>query len=74
MSQPNIINKQYFKNNESLAVRVKKFRTNYGRNFNLTSATVKRVIEKLRKTGSIADTNTDPSKNKPIKGQYQSSA
>ena len=37
---------EYFKNNESLDT-VRKFRTKYGRNSDLTSSTVNRVIEKL---------------------------
>ena len=46
---------QYFKNNESLAATVRKFSIKYGRNIDLTSSTVKRVIGKFRETGSIGD-------------------
>ena len=46
---------QYFKNNEGLAATVRNFRTKYGRNSDLTSLTVKRLIKKFRKTGSISD-------------------
>ncbi|GFS67711.1 hypothetical protein NPIL_379601 [Nephila pilipes] len=37
---------QYFKNNEGQAATVRKFRTKYGQNSDLTSSTVIRVIEK----------------------------
>lgn len=40
---------------EKLSPTVHKIRTKYGQNIVLTSSTVKRVIEKLRKTGSIGD-------------------
>lgn len=46
---------EYFKNNESLAATVRKFRTKYGRNIDLSSSTVKRLIAKFRNTGSIGD-------------------
>lgn len=46
---------QYFKNNEGLAATVRNFRTKYGRNSDLTSSTVKRLIKKFRETGSISD-------------------
>ncbi|GFT56051.1 52 kDa repressor of the inhibitor of the protein kinase [Nephila pilipes] len=46
---------QYFKNNESLVTIVRKSRTKYGQDSYLTSSLVKRVIEKLRQTGSIGD-------------------
>lgn len=46
---------QYFKNNESLAATVRNFRTKYGRNSNLTSSTVKRLIKRFKDTGSICD-------------------
>ncbi|KAK0166333.1 hypothetical protein PV328_004759 [Microctonus aethiopoides] len=46
---------QYFKNNEGLAATVRNFRTKYGRDSNLNSSTVKRLIKKFRETGSISD-------------------
>ncbi|GFT69960.1 hypothetical protein NPIL_525631 [Nephila pilipes] len=46
---------QYFKNNECLAATVGNFRTKYGWNSDLTSSTVKKVIEKVRQTGSVGD-------------------
>ena len=39
-----IIVEQFFKNNESLVVTVRKFRTKNGRNIDLTLTTVKRVV------------------------------
>ncbi|GFS71830.1 52 kDa repressor of the inhibitor of the protein kinase [Nephila pilipes] len=47
--------KEYFKNYESLAATVRKFRTKYDRNSDLTLSIVKRAIEKFRQTGSIGD-------------------
>lgn len=46
---------QYFKNNETSAATVCKFCTKYVWNIDLTSLTVKGVVEKFRKTGSIDD-------------------
>lgn len=46
---------QYFKNNEGLVAIVRNFRTKYGRNSDLTSSTVKRLIKKFKETGSISD-------------------
>ncbi|GFS88335.1 52 kDa repressor of the inhibitor of the protein kinase [Nephila pilipes] len=39
----------------SLVATVRKFCFKYGRNSDLTSSVVKRVIEKFRQTGSIGD-------------------
>ncbi|CAK9813004.1 hypothetical protein ANTPLA_LOCUS7629 [Anthophora plagiata] len=46
---------QYFKTNEGLAATVCNLRTKYGRNSDVTSSTVKRLINKFRETGSISD-------------------
>ena len=46
---------QYFKSNEVLAATVRNFHTKYGRNSDLNSSTVKRLIKKFRETGSISD-------------------
>lgn len=46
---------EYFKNKVTLVATVRTFRTKYGRNIDLTSSTVKRLIEKFKKTGSTGD-------------------
>ena len=45
----------YFKSNESLKATVRKFCTKYGRNSDLTSSVVNRIIEKLRQTVPTGD-------------------
>lgn len=49
---------QYLKSNESLAGTVRKFRAKYGRNINLSSSTVKRLVAKFRESGSINDVHS----------------
>ncbi|GFS44631.1 52 kDa repressor of the inhibitor of the protein kinase [Nephila pilipes] len=43
------------KRHKCISTRVRKFRAKYGWNSDLTSSTVKRVIEKFKQTGLIDD-------------------
>ena len=45
----------HFKIYESLAAKIKKFRTKYGKNIDFTSSSFKRVIEKCWQTESVSD-------------------